>query len=697
MSTMTESFRLIGAKVEIDKGDGSLSTLTTKDLPESIIVRGTLDGFGVREATFGWHGGPSPATTAVLRAARRVKVTGIRGILGEAIESTVLTDGKLRDADYSVHPPLSTLTSQDQLLGLDKPLFYTKDLRDLKSRDEIITAILTDAGITKGTFTWPAGFTDGGGYCVKEINEAGGRTVGQFLAEFIAPTGCRMYQRSGALYIKAFSTTDTPANTLPLSLIRSLRVTPPSTSTPNVVSVTAGNFAYRGADLTASSPVTSTVEVAFDAGAGHVVRVAYEKQDKTTGAITAVSPSSSPGSDPWSRVVTDTYYEGGTVVRRVVSTYGWKAPIAAPTKVSSGGVSSHNDLFDCFHYTHDGSWRTQEAETFQLISQVTTERWFDGDGFLVTEREITADFRQIETYNATIANGANTETAATRYVIADGRALRNAKEELSNNEIVLTSHVRNSFEIGRTNCYSYQQIMSTAAGTSPPREPYPIVSYTPGATNNGPTIYVFGPTAGKRYARLWANAGIDPSITITIAYAVVTDTSHTQTTTKVTPDSINGTGYASRWAAYTAGGVTLSYRIPRPEMHTDAQVPEPYTYTIKDDVGIQLNGGVEIVEYVQNDWCEWWWEQKTLAIERLRQLRALRVTIETDADFELDEGDVVTIPAHPAFSFEDAACLIVEQEANLNLSTAANSHMLTCFVYPKELTVMSAVFSVEIP
>ena len=406
---MADSWRSLGIRIDMEGGDATVQQVTGSELGPVVSLRGDLDGYGVRELAFQRNVPLSAIRTAALRTARKVTMSGIRGTLGGQREYP-LFDGHLRDAESSIDPGTVQLTAQEGTL-LTRPIIYALAARSYTSRDTVVRDVCAKHGVPAGTLSW--GAVTLGGYVVKEINEAGDRAVLAFLAEFVAAVGRRVFIDRGAVSVDQFLPSDTPVRTIALNDIRagSLRVIPPPANAPNVVRMTSGMYGYVGPDLTGT--VIATVIVTGN----YTPDKAYEKQDKTTGVVTSVSPSTSPQTEV-SKTVTTTVYDGGTIISQQVDKWGWYAPVAARKHQDSAGVVSWQTAIDCYHYASDGSWRSQDTETYQVIRR--TKKWvysWSNDGFLRAEFRDFQEMENPETYRGSIPAGSSTESIGMRTLI----------------------------------------------------------------------------------------------------------------------------------------------------------------------------------------------------------------------------------------------------------------------------------------
>lgn len=635
---LADPCRYAGAEVDYDRGDGVMVPLTDSEMPTSLSLHGSLDGFGVRELTFGRIGpGQTPLNSGSLRGAQRVKMSGIRGTLG-GYRALPMFDGYLRDASYDSHPAAAAIVAQDASI-LNEPLFYTLAAQSASTRLAVITDICQRYGIKIGTFA----FTDAdnvGGYAIKEINEAGNRSVLAFLAEYVSPTGCRVYWRDGALNIKRFSTDDTPVRTLTFSDIRKVTVAPVPANTPNVVRMASEIYPFTGAILTGvQAPITTDV-----VNAVYAPVVAVDKQDHTTGVISATGLSSSAIMREVSKTVTtNTYDSNGTLTTWTVEKYTWYNPLACNLKQDGSGVTRYNEDFDVYR-TADGVWHYQDQETYQVTDKrVFVALFSTTTGVKYGETET---FYQYHDWSMPVGqrNAGNTATVyiANRYLTNDGQGWLNGRQRIDALPAPVTLNHLYTWDTATRSLIRRTTQGYFAAGLSL----YNNMTFT-----SAGNLYVFGPTAVPMYGVSFGGlsaAQINEADTLT--YTALTATTHREVNT----DGI--LSYSNWWhvrfqdpeigRAYAFTDTTVSTPLPKVSSTRPTQVTEPASVTAVDRVGVALLGKRNVTN-TENSWCETTDEMDTVAFDVLRFSRAIPVRIEMDLDFDIVEGSVITLPPHP--------------------------------------------------
>jgi hypothetical protein len=652
-----DSWRQLGVRVEMDKGDGVLFPLTQSERTPSLSITGSLDGYGVREVTFGKIPNESPLRSRV--GARRVKVTGVRGTTG-GYREWPLFDGTLRDASHEVFPPIGGFSAQDST-ALNEPLFYTLPARSYTSRRAVIADICARYGIPVGTFT----FLDAGnvgGYTVKGINEPGDRTVLSFLAEYLIPTTCRAYWRDGALSIRHFNPSDTPVKPLTWSDIRSIRPIPPAANAANTVRLASEIYPYVGPDVTGTTIVETTTAAAY------TTVVATHRQNRLTGAITALGLT---GTALGTRVATrtTTVYSGGTITTQTVETYGAYAPKACNKKLNADGSTRYNEDFDVYLFP-DGSWRTVQEESWQVISKTVKSRVFDANGALSYEVWDQHDFVDYAAPNAQY-NGAAWIAQTNRYVKDDGSGWLNGKEQLLASFRVT---VWGSYATGtQARTSDYYEIRALFVSTA---------YFITGVITSG--TFSLGPTASPTYCNnsggSWSGKLLE---TWQTTYTQLSATSYRAVRAQVQarPNYYQASSFAVHLTAFDT---TYGDPIPTREYLTSVQVPQPCAIVTPSLSGAAITGK-RIADYTEAGWCETRAEMEDVGLEYLRELAAVRLAVEVDVDFEITEGSVITLPAHERLGFGPVDVLVRSQTIDLDAESCTGTQRLECWWYPPEV------------
>lgn len=664
---LIDSFRTIGARFEWEPGDNAMRPLLATELPEQVTISGSHEGYGVRELSFGrFASGQSSLRSGVFAGTRRVRMVGTRGTLGGAREWPMF-DGYTRETESGAYPPLTTITAQDALTQLNQKFVYSQAANIYKSRRSTLEDICSIYRLIPGA--WDLGPEDGG-YQVKPINEGGDRTVGAFLAEYLAPLARRHRQRNGRLDIVAFTAIGVAKRSLPLSVIRNVTVKDPQPDAPNAVRVSSDIYPYIGPDMTGSPPVTTSTFGTY------APVVATHKQDHTTGVISALSLTSTPATVETRREVMTPFYVGGSIYSYSLEIWGWYAPRAANRRQNVDGSTRHNDAFDVFKFP-DNTWRTQQAETFQVIERWEISRTFNTLHALSSEGGFRAWMHDPYAPVAQL-NGSLVEVPiADRFMTDDGRGWFNGKEEVS----LLGAR----YQWWRSHYYDTQTLNVTTYYDEInyiPLFPY-IVKPAPIAG-----AYVFGPTVAKKYAII--GSGIYGQIERWgTTFSAVTPTSHRKVTTALLSIPANVLAVSGALPSIlSAADVVVNEPQPKIELDTGYQVPERVSIVVTDERAVAANGGVVIeAAPIENGWCETRAEMTAAGAEALRALRSPVVSIEMDATFDIVEADVVTLPAHKELGYEPVDLVVRAFTTTLSpgVSDGANATQLETWNIPSWL------------
>jgi hypothetical protein len=663
-SVATASYRQLGARIWMDKGDGSLSQVMGNEIAPEVRLSGTLDGFGSRELSFTRYGDDqSPFKNSLLRGMRRVTMSGVAAIPG-SFQAREMFDGYFRDTDYEGFPPVARITAQDTSVAYASiPMVYTLDAGSGTSRQDILVDVCADHGIPLGTVDFPDGT---GGYVYKAISEGGERMVLDWIGDFLGPTGCRAYWRDGKLNVRRFDATRTAVRTLGAGNIRSITITPPATNSPNVARVTGAMFDYTGPSGRRTVPV-------FEEVTGTYAPLVATRRQNTDGTFTALTLSASSETRVIRRLVGSRVYDGGTLVEEHINEFGWAAPRACNKRQDTAGTIAHNNSFPVYEFS-DGSWRATIQEEFRQIGSRNLVRSFDSEtGFLTSEIEYVAELTAREIPRASLKAADGTEEYLDVLMTEDGVAWSGGMEQLIFPERNTYRYFEDAAVDGML--AKVEMVIDSFTATE-----Y-LLTIKPAGAYGGATIYVFGPSDAKKYATVLGTGGYGLA-TRTTQYGYVSETSHrVRTFTNITPNIYPRTFQITSVGA--SDGV-FPGGMPSIEQLTDYQEAQPATVTLKDQLRIALSLNKELPEFRQIDFCENPAELETVCLEILREVSAPRVTIETFADLALDEGEVVVVD-HPKLGHQPVNLVIWSRDLSLNGATGANSQTLNCRWYTPEI------------
>jgi hypothetical protein len=671
---MGQSARSIDFELEMDRGNGILVPVTKAELGGTLTLRGSLEGYGVRELEFQLLGRQSPLLSAELRGARRVRLVGVRGVPGGR-RRTPMFDGHIRSASFDLKPNATRVIAQEGALVL-KPLFYVLAPRSGRTRDSVIREICEQNDAKVGTLAWAN--NDGGGYVMHEINETGDRNLLQVIAELTGPTGHRVYQERDPrfsdsetkLCIARLDPSDASARTFTFADIHGpFNVLSPEVDVPNVVRLAASLYPYVGPER-----VGTTVTTVSTTGS-YTPAKAANKQNHLTGAITAITPSVALQSELTRTVTTDSYV-AGALAQTTVERWAWRAERACNKRLNADGSSRYNDAFDVFLFA-DGTWRYREAEIFQVVETTYYDYTYNPATGILQAASIYDDcMHSVRTPIAQL-NGALAEVPITdTYVLDDGSGWLNGHETTHRADITQGYGIDPAT---KQLIHVTGQIYRDRYGSFPFNATFLVVV---GLVNG---CYVFGPTAAKTYgSRVNASS---PGVLYESWQTVYTnnaDGTHRAVTARVYLGTY--VGAADRPGPYAAADVTADGRRPLVTYSPNLMPLEPNVIESSDEVRIALNHGYRNQVSIESSWCETPQEMETLALEELRRHSRIGVPIDTDVDWELGEGDVVTLPPHPDLAPGAQKVLVLSSEWTLDYMGHTNAQTLGCIAYPPEVT-----------
>jgi hypothetical protein len=744
--------RVIGARLSIDSaGDGSLVPVKGFERGDTIRISGTLGDFGARELTFSRYGKDfSPFISSALREQRGVSMSIVRGVRGNRATKKMF-DGSFGSSTFQPYPPLAAITCKDASMKFaSTPFFYTLAPGSGQTRLAVLLDIFTKYGMPYSNLVLP---DSDGGKVFKPINEGGSRSVLDFINDFIAPMGCRQnwkgnlinIRRPGTRVVRAsggfgtgglgtYIVPDVPVRTLRPCDIRSISIQPPNTDAPNAIRFTALVFGYLG-------PTGQRTEVKIVKSNGvYAPQVATNKQDHTTGVVSATGLASASATREVSRIVTTTNYAGGTVVSQTISEFGYYAPracdkrqtaplvlssltsvgatatatTAAPhglitgdsVTISGATPSSYNGSYSItvtgastFTYTFaTGASPATGTISWYAISfndQFDVYKFPDGS-WRTTAQE---DFQEI---NRTVltrtfdTNGYLTDESIDYYRIAPQETYVSTYVLVGSAFVetivaCLTTSDGRAWTNGKEMLYAehtarnYQfdsstfQLMRTVETVTSPSVAQYLLFFPPSTgVSSGPAVR-FGPSSAPRYG--FAVAGTQSLFSVVKTYATVSESSYRVTV------SVNSSGewlpgsFQSKPSSSTS---VVQGSVPLDEQLTSQQKAQPTSILLNDKVRQVFNNGRDVLVMYQNDFCETEGELITCAMELMREIASPRVSIEMDFDAMCEEGVTVAVN-YPGLTLKDEKMLVWDWEATLNMNNAQNSQTLTCRWDPPEL------------
>ena len=663
--------RRIGLLIEADKGTGTLETLTLAEIGPGVTISGSLDGYGSRTLSFKRLGAElSPLRSWILGSQKAVRVTGYLGVPG-AIQSRVLFNGYTRVGSFTDYPPSADVECQDSSLAFANTMLALNiENGEGNTRKDVVVGVLDSTAIPYGELDFGPGE---GGRMYKGVTVGGDMPVLGWLEQYLTPIARRCYWRDGKLHIRRISTSGPVQRTLGAADGIRVSLGIPAANDENAVTVSSALYGYQGASGLRTETTIRTQQGVY------APLVATSKQACATGVISALTLSSSAVSREISRVVTKTTYDGDTPVWWEIEEWGWYAPRACNKWQAAGGAISHNPDFDVFQFA-DGSWRTEQEESFRVLRVTQTVRtWSEtmiGIGYPLDEENT----RVTEWYPRTTHISYADETTAEEIIVAgyrtdDGRSWSGGAEAFTFSNKKRTHYT--ATEDGQLH-----EVYTTATG---PSENIKTITTQPTLAELTAYLtgvwYAYGPTETKKWVRV-ENDSWEPAFWAqTISYVSAVENTYQQSTTHsfyyLDAGFFSVNPVPSPPASRTE---TLPGSIPYvPMLVSSYSEPQGATATMTDDPRIALAQRVDGT--YSNDYCETLGELETVALERLREVGHVPVSITMPVDFSIDEGDVIVLDYSPVTA---AAMTLVVWSINwtFNLATGANEQTLDCRYYP---------------
>ncbi|HXG58201.1 MAG TPA: hypothetical protein VNL91_04190 [Thermoanaerobaculia bacterium] len=684
------------AAIEIDRGSG-LELIGADELGAEVSISGSYDSYG-RTASF-FLRCESPLLDDLTRRMARVRITGYQGKPGY-VGSKVIFDGFIQSARWVSYPKGAAIQCQDTSIRYAEILLeYDLAPGDIRTRKQVITDICTIYEIASGDWDLP----NDGGVVFKGIAAGGDVRLIDWMRDFLAPIGRRPRFVGGKLYIvraDGVGSVQRVLTSADFTLDSPPEIEPPATSEANSVTVSSTVYGFIG-----PSGLRTVVERQTTRGV-YAPRVAVNKQDHLTGAITATGLTTAAADRIVSHVVTQTTFDGDTMVSQVIFEYGWRANRAHNRRITSGGVETYNDKFTVYQYDDD-LWYSSPQESFQLVRMTVTQRTFDSvTGILAQEdtarfgwrgvpfgvshfdptngNEIRRDVVVDENGEAWLGGCESWLPIVTRSIFtptADGRVASIATTKFLHGAYA-TGTLGFLSDDGRSGIPSPANTIETAkraihhtAATlgDPPHSFSPDVGF----------LFVkFGPTGSPRYGLTTTPfSGYPFFVPEYPLFGLGTDLVETYTQVSESEYRIEtsaGRGYAS-WVGFANLESTqftpsrvITGAIPRLPEIASRTTAQAATLTVTD--GLRENMTTPIRARVQNDLCETIEEMRTVALEQLRELSAIRINGGIPLDLLLEEGQVVEIDV-PEFTGPDPLrCIVWSNDLTLNMRTGEARH-----------------------
>jgi hypothetical protein len=651
---LSEGWRIIGAKVEMDLGDGGFTEIPRTELGSSLRVSSSFDGF-TDEVSFQLHGRKySPFKSALIRGQQRVRITGILGKPG-SVTTRKLFEGAVAAGQFFGDPPFATISAIDSFgKHASKLVHYNLDPGSRRTRLSVLLEILATYGIQVGEINLGPGE---GGILLKPVSVSA-VGLGEFLRDFLKPTGAVYWwdQTTQTFHAIKIRPASVPHRTLTASSMGpELEVVVPATNNANNVTATGILFAYTG-------PSGERTERTQDVSrAVYAPLVATKRQNKADGSLTTLSLTSAAVDREVGKVIKWSNYRGGNLVSEVTEEWGWYAPMAAPKKQLSNGTVQHNPDRDVYLYA-DGSWRSADREEYQVIRRTRLIKYYDTEGYLTQRYDFRESFMARRQAITQTVDGVN-ETFLVTYMTEDGIGWFSDVEKLDRPEYSITNV--NGDEL-RLLAGEVTDIYGPFA--------YPVQKQA--------NSYGYGPTSAKTFKNVSIEADQWIGRVVT-SYRALTEEQYTVTTYRSSVIGTTGGGSVPIIGGTSVDPIrTVTGTRPPVEQLTDFQSAQQARSTAVDNVQVALNESHYY--YIHDEWAETNGELQVIAFEELRAQGKWPLRFPMPVDFDIRKGHTIRInrPEH-GLNNEDMLAWTVDTE--IDLKTGASRQAMVVDYFPPEL------------
>lgn len=703
--------KLVGTKIEMDFGSG-LEVVPVSRLGPVVTFKETIAGYGAVEWTFTLLNVDSPLTSTYLTLQQHVRLTLMWGTPGN-VQSTILVDGYTREPRWNYLTRSAEITCQDSSVKYaTKRVTLSTPMNPAgSSRAAELESVLASFGITSSV--------DCPGNIRKPINEAGDKTILDWVALYVAPAGRRAQWRNGTLRIV---TTDmgTPSVDLAAHDVRSMTVTPAPTNATNSILFTA---------LLIDDSVTpdGSTTVTEDQDGIYTPKGAVRRQN-TDGSVDTITTTTTPQS-PITRKVTTTTVSGGKVTQTLVEEWRWMSPYAPRAQQQAEAYSENQPSIVasgivCYDYGDGDKWHTSDQETFRIWRRTLVEEFYSGS--VHTGRRTTIKINWSHAYLAfgRAVNNANLN-AGGRPAIGPGGLMWHWYGAVPKPGATITTEVITrpmylwDFDNGNDRVsaaietftsaesgYNYPALVIDDAFVRNAVGDISAIRRTLTFTRNGvldsagyavardvrrwrPGFPIFSPggffeiTGNISAPRHDIYQSGETEGEFVIGYLPTTSSSRTGHVVSVsgtgTVDIVNRpVGFESEMVLPAPGN---SYLVDTAVPVEDRVGPftSPVTETVQSTTYVTGNGQYQVP--ARNDYCETTAEEQTVARDLLRQSLALLTGIEIDPRGDIRAGDTVRLVCE-----SNKLALVRDNEIRIDMRTLSEVvQTLTCMTWPAEL------------
>lgn len=380
-----QRYSRLGIGLEIDRGDGTMVAVPSRDLGDVFTIEESAEAFGDR-ATIKLVGErASPFLRPLLRSRAKVVARVVTGSPQAEHRAKVFT-GWIVQPTFDVQPPSNTITLMDAagLYAQRRAPDWSLPPNSGKSRRQVAIELLTIGAIPVGVLD--LGPDDGG--IVTKPQTLGDRPIIEFLADYLGVLGVEIGLPDGAFTAERYDAARPPVLELnPSNLIVPVGLSWPLTLDPNVTGVVFVSFTREeanGVRMVESSQIT----------VGPYAPEQYEFLQNGDGSLTAnPNPPQTVKERTLSEIITRTSYLGALDVRTEQTVNEWYAVrgsrsqiwnVITPEILPATGpfVNGMNS-----YIFPDGSTRAEPIEKFRRVRKSIRTKDTDAGGNVVGIRE----------------------------------------------------------------------------------------------------------------------------------------------------------------------------------------------------------------------------------------------------------------------------------------------------------------------
>jgi hypothetical protein len=623
-------FKNIWISVYVDQGSGVPTLVSNAEIAADLTIQESLDGWA-DQLSIGFIGTRwSPWLTSLIRGKRKIEVWIRYGRPGAQYEpQKPIFSGYVMSGEFSHYPPVARVNCLDAAaLYSETKVNFSIPVNSKKTRLSILMDMLNLAPAV------PVGLLDiggDGGTYVKTFSTPPDARRFDVIRDFLTPVGAMTMFAGG--YFRAFRYD--PNATIQKVLTKQDIAVPFNTQVPDTTvadQIRAVTVKFEMADT-----LDTRTEVIIDTIRKDYTPASAVKIQLTDGSVIAFADPQvmvpREGDPPFQKIVTTRTYRGQTLMFERVQMYTWFSPKMSRQWFVSGTPDTVQARTGTNIYQYpDGSWRKDPHEIWQLVSQSDMFKDADANNFIFRKTENQYFYHQIRTAVFQVDGSGTSEVKASAfniYLDENGDGFYLGQETIGllpdYGGSLMLSGVAATIDLqhpdsSKTTEWTYEADGAILTET--------VTDLTWGGGfarySNAPNAYRYG----IKRINYWSEPRekFDGSIqTQTTTYRQVDEQTYTTSETTIDP-----TGQSIRKTSSGTGS------RPHVEKIQPNQSSQELVYTFRDDTRIFLNGVVQ--EEIHNEFAQNIDELRTVALTKIRQLSAFKVTIPMPIEGQIHKG-----------------------------------------------------------